>query len=80
MVLPTDDDADWALRERRRTGDRIRDLRKRRQLSQEELAVRAGVSRKTISRMELGATASDIDQLNHVARALGVGTWRLFHD
>jgi transcriptional regulator with XRE-family HTH domain len=60
-----------------RLGERVRSLRRRRKLSQHELAERAGVGRATIARIE----ASDEKRLNvtlrtmsSIAEALGVET------
>ncbi|KDN83494.1 helix-turn-helix domain-containing protein [Kitasatospora cheerisanensis] len=69
----------WLIEQRRIVGQRIRALRTNQGLSQMELGQLAGMSHKTISRMELGVQACTIDQLNQVARGLGVGTWRLFY-
>lgn len=43
-------------------GKHIYELRKKGNLSQEQLAERVGVSRQTISKWELGETAPDIRQ------------------
>ena len=43
-------------------GKQIYELRKKANLSQEQLAEKVGVSRQTISKWELGETAPDIKQ------------------
>ena len=53
---------------------RIRELRKARKLSQEELADRLGVSRQAISRWELGATLPDVPNLLKLSDLFGVST------
>ncbi|OKI22184.1 helix-turn-helix transcriptional regulator [Streptomyces sp. CB03911] len=78
--MPTDDLLAARLRQERQVvGARILALRHQRGLSQERLGELAGsLDRRTVARMERGAQASTIDQLNAVAWALGVETWRLF--
>ncbi|MEU1132382.1 helix-turn-helix transcriptional regulator [Streptomyces sp. NPDC005900] len=60
-------------------GARLRDLRKRRGLSQRELATASGVSLSTISKLEQGATTGDVrlETVHHLATALRVTTTRL---
>lgn len=74
------DDSDWLIEQRRIVGDRVRRLRLERGLSQIKLGEGARLSHKTISRLENGVQAFTIDQLNLLARTLGVSTWRLFRD
>src|SRR5215813_9494411 len=58
--------------------DAIRVWRKERELSQTKLAEKAGISRATVSRMELGESGSTtFDTLNSLARALGVDADKL---
>ena len=52
-------------------GERIRDLRARKDLTQEELAEKAGYSKRTIERMENGASAV-YRTIEDVAEVLGV--------
>lgn len=58
-------------------GARIRALRKRNGLTQEELAERAGIAAQTISRAERGRALS-IANIKSVAGALGVNPLDLF--
>lgn len=51
-------------------GRAIRDLRRRREMSQEELALRSGLQRKTIHQMEVAKTDPRLDSLMRVAEAL----------
>ncbi|MEU9333108.1 helix-turn-helix transcriptional regulator [Streptomyces sp. NPDC048290] len=58
-------------------GDRLRDLRLRRGLTQERLAERAGLSLGVVKKLEAGGTAR-LDTYHALARALGVRTSTLF--
>ena len=71
---------DWVRQQRRELGQRLRELRRERDLTQEQLAERAGVDSKTISRAENGHFNIGVDLIGALARALGVPTWRLFRD
>lgn len=53
-------------------GERITSLRKRDNLSQEELAEKVGVARQTISKWELEETAPDIRQAQELSRIFKV--------
>lgn len=55
-------------------------LRHQRNVTQERLAHHAGMSPKTVSRIETGVVAATVDQLARIARALGIPLWRLFRD
>ncbi|NUH35239.1 helix-turn-helix transcriptional regulator [Streptomyces samsunensis] len=77
--MPTDPLPDWVLQQRRRVGDRIRDLREERGLSQEWLAERTGLSCHTIYRIELAQYGTSIDHLTLIAHALGVKIAALFN-
>lgn len=70
--MPAEPTPEWVLIQRRRVGDRIRDIREARGWSQEHLGEVAGLDRKTIYRMELAQYSTSIDFLMMVARALGV--------
>ncbi|MFF9898513.1 helix-turn-helix domain-containing protein [Streptomyces longispororuber] len=60
-------------------GARLRDLRKRRGLSQRELAIASGVSLSTISKLEQGASTGDVrlETVHRLAVALRVTTTSL---
>ncbi len=60
------------MRERRRIGSRMRDLRRAHGLTQEQLADRIGLDNKTISRAENGRYRVPLDHLLLVARGLGI--------
>lgn len=55
-----------------RVGERLRVLRLDAEMSQRELAARAGTHRPIISRLERGLHVPDLDELAAVARALDV--------
>jgi XRE family transcriptional regulator, master regulator for biofilm formation len=61
-------------------GDRIRAIRERKQLSQVELAVRAGLVRSYISGVENGYIVPSVETLEKIARVLDVPLHRLFYD
>jgi len=54
-----------------RFGNEIRELRRRRDWSQLELAVRSGVGERTIARLEAGIGVPTLDNLLRLAAALG---------
>jgi transcriptional regulator with XRE-family HTH domain len=58
-------------------GDKVRDLRKERGWSQQELADRAGISMQTVSNLETGRHVPGIATLSKIAGALGVGLGEL---
>jgi transcriptional regulator with XRE-family HTH domain len=75
--VPTDALPDWIQQHRWAVGERIRDHRRAAGLSQVQLADRAGIDHKTISRAENGVFAVSIDQLARLARALGISSAEL---
>lgn len=54
-------------------GKKIKTLRKTRGLSQEDLSIRLGVQRSTISNYEIGRRCPSIRDLEKIANILGVG-------
>ncbi|MEU5284105.1 helix-turn-helix transcriptional regulator [Streptomyces sp. NPDC020755] len=68
--MPHHDHPPWVREERRRLGARIRERRMRQNLTQEELAHRAGVSRDTVQRIEYATNNPRLTDLLRVARAL----------
>lgn len=75
--MPTDLPT-WALAQRLAVGNRIRELRTHRDVSQEQLAEEMGLDRKTVNRMETGANSASVDAFFLAARALGVTMPELF--
>lgn len=53
-------------------GNQIHELRKKQNLSQEQLAEKVGVARQTISKWELGETAPDIKQANTLTEIFNI--------
>ncbi|MFH8744861.1 helix-turn-helix domain-containing protein [Streptomyces albidoflavus] len=68
--MPPQDHPAWLLAERRALGDRIRDRRMWRNLTQEKVAEKAGVSRDTVQRIERGTNDPRYSDLARIARAL----------
>jgi transcriptional regulator with XRE-family HTH domain len=56
----------------KRLGQRIREIRKERRMSQTELAQKAGVALMTISRLERGEHDPHMRTLSRITRSLGV--------
>ena len=78
--MSTEPPPEWVLTHRRAIGDRIRDLRTERGLSQERLAELAGISRYSIYRAENATHATSVDHLIQIADALGVSLAALVAD
>lgn len=68
------------LMDRQLIGDRVKRLRMAQGWSQTELALRAGISRNTVVRMETPDRGLPIDAYLVVADALGLELWQLFKD
>ncbi|NEC12085.1 helix-turn-helix transcriptional regulator [Streptomyces sp. SID8014] len=68
--MPPQDHPAWLLAERRVLGDRIRERRMWRNLTQEKLAELAGISRDTVQRIERGTNDPRYSDLARIARAL----------
>ena len=69
-----------AEEDRRIFGARLRRLRRERNLSQEELARRSGISRGTIARIELGEQSPRYETIVALAKGLQVPVERLLVD
>jgi transcriptional regulator with XRE-family HTH domain len=61
-------------------GDRLKELRESKELSQGDIEKRTGLLRCYISRVENGHTVPAIETLEKMARALEVPMYRLFHE
>ena len=61
-------------------GNRLRELRESKELSQGDIEKRTGLLRCYISRVENGHTVPSDSTLERMARALEVPMYRLFHD
>jgi transcriptional regulator with XRE-family HTH domain len=61
-------------------GDRLKELRESKELSQGDVEKRTGLLRCYISRVENGHTVPAVETLEKLARALEVPMYQLFHD
>jgi transcriptional regulator with XRE-family HTH domain len=61
-------------------GNRLRELRESKELSQGDIEKRTGLLRCYISRVENGHTVPAVSTLEKMARALEVPMYRLFYD
>ena len=61
-------------------GDRLRELREDKKLSQGDIEKRTGLLRCYVSRVENGHTVPAIETLEKMARALEIPLYQLFHD
>jgi transcriptional regulator with XRE-family HTH domain len=63
---------------KRRFGARLRTLRKARKTSQEAVALKAGLDRSYLGRIERGEVNVSLINIERIAEALGVGAGELF--
>lgn len=70
MHHPAPDDQPWIRDARRAIGTRISDIRRWRNLTQEELVELTGISRSTLQNIEAGSNDVRISHLLRIARAL----------
>ncbi len=61
-------------------GNRLKELRESKELSQGDIEKRSGLLRCYLSRVENGHTVPSVETLEKMARALEVPMYRLFHD
>jgi transcriptional regulator with XRE-family HTH domain len=61
-------------------GDRLKELRETKELSQGDIEKRTGLLRCYISRVENGHTVPAVETLEKLARALEVPMYKLFHE
>ena len=59
-------------------GMRIKEIRRSKGLSQEQLAERADINSKYLSRMERGTENPTLDMFIKLANALGIEMWEMF--
>jgi transcriptional regulator with XRE-family HTH domain len=59
-------------------GKRIKEIRRSKHLSQEQLAEKADINSKYLSRMERGTENPTLDMLIKLANALDVEMWEMF--
>jgi transcriptional regulator with XRE-family HTH domain len=68
--LPDDDE--WLQQERRRIGERIRDVRMHRDLTQERVFLAVPLTRSFYQEIEAGRANPSLETLLRIARAIGV--------
>ncbi|WP_345498686.1 helix-turn-helix transcriptional regulator [Streptomyces racemochromogenes] len=78
--MPPERSPEWVLARRRQVGNTIRRARQDADVTQEELALRAGIDRQTLNRIEQGHASPRLDSLILIADALGVPLARLMRD
>jgi transcriptional regulator with XRE-family HTH domain len=61
-------------------GDRLRELRRQKKLSQGDIENRSGLQRAYLSRVENGHTVPTIETLEKWAKALEIPIYQLFYD
>jgi transcriptional regulator with XRE-family HTH domain len=61
-------------------GDRLRELREEKKLSQGEIMNRTGLARSYISRVENGHTTPSIETMEKLAHALEIPLYAIFYD
>lgn len=61
-------------------GKNVRRLRTERGMSQEDLALEAGMKRSYLSDLERGTRNPSVRSLGRLATALGIEPWRLLHE
>lgn len=70
--MPSAPPPNWVIVRRRAIGDRIREVRGERKLSQQRLAELAGMERQAVNRIEQGHQSPIVDNLIRIAEALNV--------
>src|SRR3546814_10450522 len=63
---------EWMSEELRQVGARLRDVRRERGLTLDELASRSGMSMSTLSRLESGKRQASLELLLPLTRQLGI--------
>lgn len=58
------------MKYRKEFGIKIRDIRKQKNLTQEELAEKAGVAHRTVANIELGAFNPKLETVNDIVQAM----------
>ena len=66
------------LKIRERFGERVKDLRKQKGMTQERLAEKAGLHISLVSLIERGQTNPTLDTMNKLSKGLKVPIWEVF--
>lgn len=64
---------------KKRFGQKLRNIRKKKELSQEELSFRAGLHRTYISDIERGSRNVSLENIEKIAKALNISKEELFN-
>jgi len=59
---------------KKKFGQKLREIRKQKKLSQEELSFKAGLHRTYISDIERGSRNVSLENIEKIAKALGIST------
>lgn len=70
----------YAFEVNRAFGRRLREVRERKGISQQDLAVRSEIGRTTIANIEMGGQSTSLFQMLALARALGIAPQELLPD
>ncbi|OGH29774.1 MAG: transcriptional regulator [Candidatus Levybacteria bacterium RIFCSPLOWO2_01_FULL_37_26] len=62
---------------KKKFGQKLREIRKQKKLSQEDLSFKAGLHRTYISDIERGSRNVSLENIEKIAKALGVSTKNL---
>lgn len=64
---------------KKKFGQRLRNIRKQKKLSQEELSLKAGLHRTYISDIERGSRNVSLENIEKIARALNISKEEFFN-
>jgi transcriptional regulator with XRE-family HTH domain len=70
----------WVVRSGEDVGHAVAEIRRRRSLTQEELAAQGGLSRTWLAKLEAGRSATVLDHLLRLLRRLGATVVVTFED
>jgi transcriptional regulator with XRE-family HTH domain len=80
VVTPSTRETYWEAENHMVIGDRLRELRERKKLSQGDIEKRTGLIRCYVSRVENGHTIPSIETLEKLAHALEIPMYQLFYE
>jgi transcriptional regulator with XRE-family HTH domain len=70
----------WAVRTGEDLGRAVAEIRRRRHLTQEQLAAQAGLSRTWLAKLETGRSSTVLDHLMRLLRRLGANVTITFEE